>query len=171
MINWRYGGAFVLVFAVFLIGIRSTDGQNPKSDNEQLEANKQVVRHLFETVWNDTNFVGVEEIWTPDVLLHFRGSTITLGPESFQAMVESHHAAFPDFRFVVEDIIAEGDRVAARVRFSGSHTGEEWFGLPATTKEINVTEMMFFRFQNGRVVEAWEDYDEYVMRRQLGALP
>ena len=62
MINWRYGGAFVLVLAVFLIGIRSTDGQISKSGSEQLEANKQVVRHLFENVWNDTDFVGIEEM-------------------------------------------------------------------------------------------------------------
>jgi steroid delta-isomerase-like uncharacterized protein len=171
VIKWQYSGALALVFAVLLIGIRSSDGQVSKSDGAQLEANKQIVRHLFETVWNDTDFVRVEEMWGQDVLFHFRGSTDSLGPEGVQAMVESHHAAFPDFRFVVEDIIAEGDRVAARVRFFGSHTGEEWFGLPATGKEIDVTEMMFFRFQNGRVVEAWEDYDGYVMRRQLGALP
>ncbi len=171
MINRRYGGAIALVFAVFLIGIRSTDGQISKSDSEQLEANKQVVRYLSETVWNDTNFVGVEDIWAPDVLFHFRGSANSVGPEGLQAIVESYHAAFPDFRFVVEDIIAEGNRVAIRVRFSGSHTGDEWFGLPATGNEINVTEMMFFLLRNGRVVEVWEDYDEYVMRRQLGALP
>jgi len=171
VINWRNSGAFLLVFTVFLVDIRPSDGQVSKLDREQLTANKQVVRNLFETVWNDTNFIGVEEMWGPDVLFHFRGSTNTLGPEGLQAMVESHHAAFPDFQFVVEDIIAEGDRVAARVRFSASHTGEEWFGLPATGRKIDVTEMMFFRFQNGRVVEAWEDYDGYVMRRQLGALP
>ena len=170
MINWRYGGTFLLVLAVFLFGIPSTDGQISKSSSEQLEANKQLVRHLFETVWNDRDFVGVEKMWGPDVLFHFRQSTSSLGPEGLQAMVESHHSAFPDFRFVVGDIIAEGDRVAARVRISGSHTGEDWFGLPATGNEIDVTEMMFFRLQNGRVVEAWEDYDEYVMRRQLDAL-
>jgi predicted ester cyclase len=122
-----------LVNAVILIGIQATDGQISKSDSEQLATNKQNVRLLFETVWNETHFVGLEKIWSSVVVFHFRGRT--------------------------------------RVGFSGSHTGEDWFGLPATGNEMNGTEMMFFRFENGRVVEAWEDYDEYVMRRQLGALP
>jgi len=83
--------------------------------------------------------------------------------------VTSWREAFPDFQFVVEDVVAEADRVAARVSFTGTHTGAEWFGLAATGMPISVTEMMFFRLEAGVVVEAWEDYDEQVMRQQLGA--
>ena len=71
-------------------------------------------------VWNDTNFVDVEKFWATDVLFHFRGRVSSVGLEGLQAMVESHHAAFPDFRFVVEDIIAEGDRVAIRIRLEAT---------------------------------------------------
>ena len=100
---------------------------------------------------------------------NFRGEAPVVGREGLQAQVNLWRGAFPDFHFVIGDLIAEGDLVAARVRFTGTHTGDDWFGLAATGKSIDVTEMMFFRFEQGLVVEVWEDYDEYVMRQQLGA--
>ena len=73
---------------------------------------------------------------------------------------------FPDFHVVAKDLIAENDRVAARVRLTGTHTGADWFGIAATGNLIDVTEMMFFRLQNGRAVKAWVSKAERLLRIQ-----
>ncbi len=154
-----------------LLCISCTKAEVPPGNefNQNAESNKSVVRYLFESVWNEARLDDVNSIWDSNVVFHFRGRSNEVSPEALQAMVQKWRQAFPDFRFYVEDVIAEGDRVAARVRFTGTHTGGEWFNLPPTGKTFEVTEMMFFRLQGGKVVEAWEDYDEYGMRMQLGA--
>lgn len=171
MTNWRFKWFLIIVFITPLVfGCRTTDMLVPDLNSTQLEANKRTVRQLFESVWNEAKFVGLDQLWVQKVPFHFRGQAHTVGPEGVRNQVESWRSAFPDFRFVVEDVIAEDDRVAIRVRFTGTHTGSDWFGVAATGKSIDATEMMFFRLKDGRVVEAWEDYDEYAMRRQIGAL-
>jgi steroid delta-isomerase-like uncharacterized protein len=137
-----------------------------------VEKNKASVRRIFESIWNEAQLESIEDVWAASVPFHFRAMRPRpMAPDALRAEVQRWRKAFPDFRFTVEDIIGEGDRVAIRVRYTGTHTGAEWFGLPPTGKKVNVTEMMFFRLDGGKVVEAWEDYDEFVMRRQLGALP
>ncbi len=157
---------FALLFAAAILNVQA---QSDIQDQELLSANKQTVLALFESVWNKEEFGLIENLWASEVPFHFRGQAPVVDRDGLQDQVTSWREAFPDFHFVVEDIIAEGDRVAARVKFTGTHTGTEWFGLAATGKEIDVTEMMFFRLADGVVVEAWEDYDEQAMRRQLGA--
>jgi len=156
-----------LIKTLILGGCQTNTMQLPSRSIEQLEDNKQVVRQIFESVWNEANFDGIEKLWVPNVIFHFRGLADSVGPKNLRNIVKSWRGAFPNFQFVVEDLIAEGDQVAARVRFTGMHTGTDWFGFSATRKTIDVTEMMFFRLHDGKVVEAWEDYDEYVMRIQL----
>ena len=155
---------------LFAIAVLNVQAQSVSQEHELLSANKQTAQALFESVWNEQNFDLIEDLWAPEVPFHFRGRAPMVNREGLRNQVTSHRGAFPDFQFIVEDIIAEGNRVAARVKFTGTHTGTEWFGLAATGKAIDVTEMMFFRLADGVVVEVWEDLDEYVMRHQLGAL-
>lgn len=161
----KCGIAALLVFSV----AAQAHAQDNGEESDRLDGNKRTVRTLFESVWNEERFDLIDQLWGPDVSFNFRGEAPVVSREGLQAQVSLWRGAFPDFHFVVEDLIAEGDLVAARVRFTGTHTGDDWFGLSATGKSIDVTEMMFFRFEQGLVVEVWEDYDEYVMRRQLGA--
>lgn len=66
----------------------------------------------------------------------------------------------------MKDIVAEGDLVAVRLIMSGTHQ-EQWKDIPATGKQIRVTAMFFLRFEAGKLVEIWEDFDEFGMRSQL----
>ena len=156
---------------LFVIFFPLVQAQEVLRSDERLRTNKQTVRELFESVWNEENMAAIEDLWAPKVTFHFRGQAETVTREGLREQVRSWHAAFPDLEFVVEDLIAEDDRVAARVTLTGTHIGAEWFGHSATGKVINVTEMMFFRLQKGIVVETWEDYDEYELRRKLGEQP
>ncbi len=138
-------------------------GVSAQSSEQQ---NKEVVRYIFERVWNDSHFDGLSTIWSTETLFHFRGSAPVVGPEGVVDQVRRWRAAFSGFRFDVEDLVAEGDRVAARVSFSGTHAGRI-LGIDPTGRRIQVTQMMFFRFSNGMVVETWEEYDEHGLRQQL----
>ena len=85
-------------------------------------------------------------------------------------MVAHWRTAFPDFRFEVADLIAEGDKVVARVPFTGTHRGQ-LMDIAPTGRTVRVGEILILRIADGKIAEAWEEYDELEMRRQLGVLP
>lgn len=144
-----------------------TESHVPNYSAEQLEINKQAVRYIFEVIWNNEVFNDLDKVLAPEVIFHHRGMH-TMRHEDLRSEVERWHTAFPDFKFVVEDLVAQDDRVAIRVKYTGTHSGSDWWDMPASGKSMDVTEMMFFRLQNGKVVEAWEIFDQYIMRQQLG---
>jgi predicted ester cyclase len=78
--------------------------------------------------------------------------------------------AFPDLRFTAEDIIAEGDKVAARYTMRGTHQGE-FMGVAPTGNRIEVTGIDIVRFEGGKMVEHWANSDELGMMQQLGVIP
>jgi hypothetical protein len=78
--------------------------------------------------------------------------------------------AFPDFRFELEDLIAEGDEVAVRLSVSGTHRGE-MMGMAPTGKGVTASGIEVFRFQNGKIAEHWAAFDALGMLRQIGVIP
>lgn len=139
------------------------------SPNRQAR-NKEIVDRIFTEAWNNRQIDAIAPHIAPHTAFHFRGQTIHTGPDELQALIVAWHRAFTNLHFQVHDLLAEGERVAVRLTFSGIHSGE-WKGIAPTGRPVAVTEMMFFRFEDGQVVEAWEDYDEYGLHQQLGALP
>ena len=79
-------------------------------------------------------------------------------------------AGFPDSRFVVDDVIAEGDKVAVRHRLQGTHQAELQ-GIPATGRQVEVNGIVIFRIENGMIAEAWLNADIMGMMQQLGVVP
>jgi steroid delta-isomerase-like uncharacterized protein len=87
------------------------------------------------------------------------------------AFFRMYLAAFPDLRMVPEDVIASGDKVVARVRASGTHTGA-FMGLTPTGKRVDVQLIDIIRFgSDGRACEHWGVFDQLTMMQQLGAIP
>jgi steroid delta-isomerase-like uncharacterized protein len=78
--------------------------------------------------------------------------------------------AFPDFCFEVEDLIAEGDKVAARVSVSGTHLGE-MMGLAPTGKRVSTSGIEVFRFEQGKMAEHWAAFEALDMLQQIGMVP
>jgi len=76
----------------------------------------------------------------------------------------------PDVHFTVDDIIAEGDKVAARWTSTGTHKGE-LMGIPSTGKKVMVTGIVINHFADGKIVDDWESYDILGMMQQLGVIP
>ena len=129
----------------------------------------QIARWVVEDVWNKGDFRLAGEMFAPGAMLHYAGRDFPLTPQSGMQIVTNWRAGFPDFHFKMEDMIVQGDKVAMRIPFTGTHNGKFW-GLEPTGKKINVSETLIIRVAEGRIAEMWEDYDEYGMRMQLGLL-
>jgi len=133
----------------------------------QREFHKRIARQIFEQAWNKGEFEGLDELIDSDAQFHIRNHTAPMGPQDTRQVISAWHRAFPDFRFTIRAMVAEDDLVAVRLILSGTQMGT-WKDIPATGKHIRVTAMMFLRFENGMLVEIWEDFDEFGMLQQLG---
>lgn len=131
-----------------------------------IEANKAVVRS-FVDAWNTHDFDRFAALMAGDAVLHVGGADISCNPSATRAIADEWTAAFPDWRFELLALVAEGDMVVAHMPYSGTHRGTV-VGLDATGRSCTVDEMVIFRIAGGRIVEAWEVYDEAGMWRQLG---
>jgi steroid delta-isomerase-like uncharacterized protein len=133
------------------------------------DLNSAVVR-AFVQAWNARDFDRFDDLMGEDAKLTVGGSTVSCSPAATRAIAEHWTAGFPDYRFELLHLVAEGDMVAALMPFSGTHLGTV-LDLPPTGRTVRVSEMVFFRIEGGKIVEAWEEWDEHGMRRQLGEQP
>ena len=93
-----------------------------------------------------------------------------LDADGHKAFMSALLTAFPDSSFIVDDVIAEGDRVAVRHRLQGTHQAE-FQGIPATGRQVEVNGIVIFRIENGMVADAWLNADIMGMMQQLGVVP
>lgn len=132
------------------------------------EQNKNRVRKYIDEV-NKKNFSVVDEVLMPTFVQH---SVVAISPgrEGLVQLYRELQVAFPDFNFAIDDLIAEGDRVAARMTCRYTHKGE-FMGVAATGKAVVLLKMDIFRFVNGRCVEHWDSADRLGLLQQLGMVP
>jgi steroid delta-isomerase-like uncharacterized protein len=132
------------------------------------EKNKDLIRRYYEEMWNPWDFDAAGEILSEEIL--FRGSlgVATKGRAAFCDYMRMVRAAFPDFHNKIEDLIAEGDQVVARLTYRGTHRGEV-FGIAATGKQITYAGTAIFKIANGKVSEGWVLGDRLALLQQLGA--
>ena len=122
------------------------------------EENKALVRGFFEEAWGKGNMSAVDEFVAADYVEHPRPSTLPPGTEGLKQLIASYRTAFPDLQTTLEDIFAEGNRVAFRWSISGTHLGD-WLGVPPTANHVAATGITLFRIAFGKVVESWTSID------------
>lgn len=140
--------------------------------------NKERARLYLEAIeaHSDGHIEDLEELVADDVVNHspLSGTDLTpeedRGIEAFRRHAESVPRAFPDVHFDVQDMIAEDDRVMVRLVLSGTHEGP-FLGIEPTGKEIAMSGMVVYRFENGKIVERWSEGNTVGLLQQLGALP
>jgi steroid delta-isomerase-like uncharacterized protein len=140
------------------------------SEENTCEANKALIRRWFKEVWNDGSAEAIAEILAADGIAHGLSDDPAKplrGPAGFLPFHGQFRGAFPDIEVVVEDQIAEGDLVATRCSVRGKHTGDH-LGLAATNSPVDFTGMTFTRVRDGKIVEAWNNFDFMKMYKQLG---
>lgn len=133
------------------------------------EENKAVIRRAYDEMWNQRNVDVVDELTTEDMLNHAAPPDKQRGRQSLKDVVRMFEGAFPDFRYEVEDTVAEGDKVAVRDVFTGTHEGD-FMGIPATGNRVTMEAIHIFRFEDGRIAEHWVARDDLGMMRQLGVV-
>ena len=132
------------------------------------EENKALLRRTYEAV-NQKNLTAFFEQFTLDFVLH-NGSMTIQGLEAFKQLEAMLLAALPDLHYTVEDLIAEGDKVAVRITATGTHHGV-FLGVPPTGKHTTVTESAISRIEGGKIAEHWSETDMLGLLQQLGAVP
>ncbi len=131
--------------------------------------NKVLVRRFYEEAFNQRNLALVDELCTTHHVFH--NPPITLhSKEEFKQFLSLYITAFPDARFTVEDEIAEGDKVASRYTFRGTHQGN-LMGIPPTGKQVTVTGIIINRIVGGKSEEGWLNFDALGLLQQLGVVP
>jgi predicted ester cyclase len=133
------------------------------------QTNKQVIERIFGEGMNNRNYAVFQELLAPDYVNYtFRGSQP--GPVGFTEEVKKFVVGFPDLKLNHESIVVEGDNVATRGYWTGTHKGE-FLGMPPTNKTVRVEFMDFWKFKNGKPVENWVQMDFPGLMAQLGTAP
>ncbi len=110
-----------------------------------------------------------DELIADDFLEHNAPPDLPSGLAGFKQLLAMIVATFPDISVTVEDTIAEGDKVAARLTVSGTHRGPFW-GLPPTGRQVTWTGIDFVSFAGGKLAERWPERDFLGLVQQLGAI-
>ena len=134
------------------------------------DANKTLVRRLFDEVWNKGHQQVADELFAQNYNHHDSSSPdLGRGPESEKKRVTLYRNAFPDIRFTVEDLVAEGESVTARWSCHGTHKGE-LNGIAPTGRQFTITGISVARFTNGKMIEGYVNWDALGMMQQLGVV-
>jgi len=135
------------------------------------EANKAVVRRfdeLFGECWRTGDVDILDEVLAPNFVYHSPGAPPDLG--GFKQSLLMVGAGLHDLQYTVEDLFAEGDKVADRIKWQATHQGE-LMGIPPIGDSVRGTEKHISRIAEGRIVERWGQGDNLGMMRQLGVVP
>jgi predicted ester cyclase len=128
------------------------------------EENKAIVRRQEEELFTQGNLDAADEIYAPDYVGHDPSNPEDIrGLEAAKQAAADYRKAFPDLR------IAEGDKVAARLRFRGTHRGEVQ-GIAPTGRRVDCTGIVISRMEGGKIAEDWANFDDLGMMQQLGAI-
>ena len=133
---------------------------------------KHLNRRLVEEGFSSGNLAVIDELIASDCVDHTLGTIpgLSAGREGVKQFFLMFRNAFPDLRYIIEDVIAEGDKVVTRTTWVGTQKGP-FLGIPATGKQVKVTGIDITRWAGGKAVEHWANQDALGMMQQLGVVP
>ena len=132
-------------------------------------ANAEFIHRWFEEVWNNKREDAIDEMLAEDGVGYGLGPEGIVGPENFKTFHRAFVSAYPDLKVTVVDTVVEGDKIAARCRVTGSHDGHG-IGVAPTNQPVEFTGMLIVRVRDGKIVEAWNEFNFMEMYKQVGAL-
>jgi steroid delta-isomerase-like uncharacterized protein len=140
--------------------------QRPAMNDTTRDQNKKNVRTLYEECMNPGNWALLEQLIAPD----YAGPQGEKGPNAFKSVIMGLKSAFPDIHYTVEDIVAEGDSVAIRWHWSGTHRAP-FRGFAPTQKSFTNTGAAIFHLRDGKIVASTIETDRLGFLQQLGIVP
>ena len=137
-----------------------------------IEANKQTARRASELYTYTASPEVIDSLFAPELLVHYPHRTLDFA--AVKASFTRPAREFTEARTVVEDIIAEGDRVVTRERLEAVHGGTlrtPLGELPPTGKPVDISRIVIRRFRDGKIAEVWVVSDQLGLLQQVGAIP
>jgi predicted ester cyclase len=141
-------------------------------DSAAEAANKALIKRWFEEVWNQGRQEVIEQLRAPNAMGTGlgEGNTKAQGAAEFTVFFLNLRGTFPDLHVSIEDILAEGDKVAVRFSVEGTHGGAA-LGVTPTGRKVRFSGMTIARIAAGKIVEGWNNLDQLGLLTQIGALP
>lgn len=134
-----------------------------------IEENIRIV-YRYQDIYNSNNLDALGEVVAIDLVMPKVMAGLPPGLEGAKRVHETTLVGMPDWHTEIEELIAEGDKVAARITMTGTHTGDFW-GLPATGKKVQFTGIYIVTIRDGKIVEHWGEEDGMSLMQQLGVMP
>lgn len=135
-------------------------------------ADNTLLHRWFEEVWNKGREEAIDEMLAEDIIAHGlldeEGNTI-VGIAKFKPFFRKFREAFPDIHVTVEDTVSEGNKITGLCRVRATHSGQG-IGVRPTNKQIDFTGIAIIKIEDGKIIEAWNQFDFMSMYQQLGAL-
>ena len=164
----------MIIPLVILLGFAfSCQNQEAMAELEEIktkakveEQNRASFRYMLEET-DKGNYAAWEEVCSPDYICHFAGFPKPMSLEEHIQANRTFLVAFPDFHHEINDIVAEEEKVTARVTLTGTHEGE-FMGIPPTGNKIEYTAFLTAKFSDKRIVELWGVADMMTLMQQLG---
>jgi predicted ester cyclase len=140
-----------------------------------MEAAKHIIKRFVEELWNARRLGVADEIFSEDCVTHqlrsgLSAEPVQRGPQAMKEHVSGWLMSFPDLRFTIEQMIAEGDRVVSQLVMEGTHQGT-WMGISPTSKKLQIRMMVIHRIANSKIAEDWVLVESLGLFQQLGAVP
>jgi steroid delta-isomerase-like uncharacterized protein len=134
------------------------------------EENIAVVRRLIDEVRNQGRLEVIDELANEDFVGHDPAVGGEFDRESVKPQIQMYRSAFPDLHLEIEEIFACGDKVVMRWRSEGTFENE-LMGAQPTHQKVTITGITIDRFEDGKVVEEWDQWDNLKLMRDIGAIP
>ena len=140
-----------------------------------MEAAKHIIKRFVEELWNARRLGVADQIFSEDCVTHQLRSGVLdepghRGPHEMKEHVSGWLMSFPDLRFTIEQMIAEGDRVVSQLVMEGTHQGT-WMGISPTGKKLQIHMIVIHRIANSKIAEDWVLVESLGLFQQLGAVP
>ena len=133
------------------------------------EENKAVARRFYE-LFETGDLSAAEEIVADDFVNLRAIPGQTSGLAGLKEVIKAFRAGVPDIKFTIEEQVAEGDKVASRYSATCTHQGD-FLGVHGTSKPLNFTGLVIHRIVEGKIQDAWLEFDMFGVMRQMGAIP
>lgn len=141
-----------------------------QTDHSTADTNRAVIQRFVEEVQNQRNWDVYDELNDPSFVNYSSPPGVPNDREGGKLYLGGFLNAFPDARFTIDDMIAEDDQVVTKKTFTGTHK-DEFFGIPATGKQVTLQFVDIMRLQDGRITEHWLCMDQLSFMQQLGVIP
>ena len=132
-----------------------------------IDENKVIVRRWNDEIWNRGNLATIDELFAVDFVFDYPPPEANPDREGYKQFITRNFRTWADIHCTIEDMVAEGDKVAVRWTGRGTHKGEFW-GVAPTGREATLRGISIIRIEGGKIVEEWGFMNALDLMGQLG---